>query len=225
MSEDPLHLGGFDVDLIGEAVEAKKTTRKAKDPIAKMNAETAAKREERLTTTGGPSAPPRGAAPPPPEPTVDKSTLLDKIGMFRERFPNIKSRNKVSAKSSVEEIEDELHYIEQQLGQRDGHMGDHLLVLAMSAIEEVTTKHYNPLNLQLNGLAQVTKDNKDQFSPILDELFIKYGAQMYVGPEMRLAMALGTMVYTVHSANTGNVAVAQALAKMGKTVPVTKTDL
>ena len=48
---------------------------------------------------------------------------------------------------------------------------------------------------------------------------------MYVGPEMRLAMAVGTLIFTVHSANSGNPAVAQALEKMGQKVNVPKTDL
>ena len=214
MSDDPLFLGGLDAEVIEEAAAVKKMTKKAKDPIAAKNAETAAKREERLTSAKAP--PP---APPPlvhDEPVVDKSALLDKIGLYREKFPHLKSRNKISAKCAIDELEDELHYIEQQLGQREGHMGEHLVVLAMSAIEEVTRKHYNPLGLRLDGLARVAQDNKDQFSPILDELFIKYGAQMYVGPEMRLAMALGTLVYTVHSANSGNVQVAQAMQKMSQ---------
>ena len=54
---------------------------------------------------------------------------------------------------------------------------------------------------------------------------IKYGASMVLSPEMRLAMAVGTMVYTVHSANTGNVAVARAMEAMSKNVVPKATDL
>ncbi len=53
---------------------------------------------------------------------------------------------------------------------------------------------------------------------------IKYGASMYVGPEMRLCMALGSLVYTVHSANTGDLRMAKAMEQMNKAVN-TKTDL
>jgi len=216
MGDDPLRLGGLDADAIADAVEVKKMTKKAKDPIAAKNAETNAKREERMAGKGVPSAPPPSEAPV--KDMKDKSLLLDKIQMYRDRFPHLKSRNKLSAKSAIEEIEDELHYCEQQLGQKEGHMGNHIFLLAMSGLEEVTTKHYNPLGLNLAGLSQVARENQDQFAPILDELVIKYATNMYVGPEMRLAMATATLVYTVHAANSGNPAVAQALASMNKPV-------
>tara|TARA_Y100000385_G_C12806739_1_gene514293 strand:- start:197 stop:670 length:474 start_codon:yes stop_codon:yes gene_type:complete len=156
---------------------------------------------------------------------VDKSAMLDKLEAYRERFPKLKSRNKLTGKSTGDEIADELHYVEQQLGQREGNMGTHVFLLGMSAIEEVAVNHYNPLGLNLSGLSKVTRDNIDQFEPILDELFIKYGASMYVGPEWRLAMATATMVYTVHSANNGNPTVAEAMAKMNQKVTATPSDL
>ena len=97
-------------------------------------------------------------------------------------------------------------------------MGMHVFFMAMAGLEEVTTRYYNPLGLNLSGLTQVARDNGDQFGPILDELMIKYATNMYVGPEMRLAMATATLVYTVHAANSGNPAVAQAMASMTKAV-------
>ena len=45
-----------------------------------------------------------------------KEFFLDKIGAYKEDFPNLKSRNKVGPESTPEEIEDELHYIQLQLG-------------------------------------------------------------------------------------------------------------
>ena len=51
--------------------------------------------------------------PPPPSPE-ELRVMLDKIGAYKERFPNLKSRNKKL--STPEEIEDELHYIQLQLG-------------------------------------------------------------------------------------------------------------
>jgi hypothetical protein len=186
------------------------------------NAATARMKEERLAKNSDPGP---SAAPPPPEPVENKSGLLDKIQAYRERFPHLKSRNKVSARSAIDEIQDELHYMEQQLGQKDGHMGNQIFLLAMTGIEH-STRHYNPLNLNLTGLAKVANENQDQFAPILDELFIKYATNMYVGPEMRLVMATATLVYTVHSANSGNPQVARAMEAMSKQVaPTAAKDL
>ena len=223
MSDDPLNLGGLaDGSAVESAVETRKQrSKKPVDPVAAQRAETAAKREDRLSRDPGPStAPP----PPPPEPVEDKSALLDKINAYKERFTHLKSRNKLSGKSGLDEIRDELHFIEQQLGQREGNMSVQLYLLAMSGLEE-GTKYYNPLSLNLTGLGSVARDNVASVEPLLDELFIKYATNMYVGPEMRLAMATATLVYTVHSANSGNPAVAKAMEAMSKGLVPQKTDL
>ena len=195
---------------------SEKRTKKKINPVTQLNADTAQRREERLAKTGSntrDNAPPPPPPPPKPPPPVDKSAMIDKLNAYRERFPEVKSRNKITVKSSVEEIEDELHFIESQLGSSGYGSSMAFLVLAMGAAEQ-STKFYNPLGLKLDGLSKVTQDNSEQLAPIMDELVIKYGLQMSMGPEARLAFTLATMVYTVHAANTGNVAVAQAMAKM-----------
>lgn len=226
MADDPLLLGGLDTDVIEAQVETRKATKGKKDSAAAMlRAETAAKKEERLSKEPSIAPPPMTTAPEPP--VQDKSLLLDKIQAYRERFVHIKSRNKVSGRSSIDELEDELHYIEQQLGQKEGHMGTSAFLLTLSGIEQVTMNHYNPLGLNLTGLSKVAQDNQGQFAPILDELFIKYATNVYVGPEMRLAMATATLMYTVHSANTGNPTMARAMEAMAKEVvgPANAKDL
>ena len=104
MSDDPLRLGGLDAETIDEAVQSRKGKKGTES--ARMNAATAAKKEERLSSNQdpGPSAP--HAPPPPPqvEPVENKSFLLDKIQAYRERFPHLKSRNKVSARSTIAEM-------------------------------------------------------------------------------------------------------------------------
>ena len=150
----------------------------------------------------------------------DPSAILDKIEAYRDRFPNLKSRNKVSAKSTTTELIDELHYIELQLGSAKtgtgGSMGCMALGAAMSGLELVTSEIWNPLGLNLQGLGRVTKDNMAEFEPIMDELMIKYGAGLYMSPEARLLMLVGSTVATVHVANSGDPRVAEVLKKMNK---------
>ena len=85
-------------------------------------------------------------------------------------------------------------------------------------VETVTRDVWNPLSLNLNGLARVTKDNMDEFQPLVDELMIKYGAGMYMSVEMRLALSLGALVMTVHGANSGDPKIAAALEKVNASV-------
>ena len=94
-------MGGLDPEIIAEAVATRPGKTKKESTESKLRAETAAKKEERLQSGRVPAAPP---PPPAPEaPLVDKSVLLDKLLAYKERFPELKSRNKVSAKSSVED--------------------------------------------------------------------------------------------------------------------------
>lgn len=216
---DPLRMSGLDSDAIEEAVS--KRGKSVKTEIAQERVEVAKMKEERLQKKQQipppPSAPP---PPPPPEPEKDRSQLLDKLGQYRERFPELKSRNKIGGRSTVEEIEDELHYVQQQLGSKDSNMGMQVLIACMGGLE-----HMNPMGLNLDGLSKVTKDNSAQFEPIIDELVIKYGANMYMAPEWRLCLAVGSMVYTVHTANSGDPRMAAALDKMHRSAPSSSSDL
>jgi|TARA_B100000073_G_scaffold347634_1_gene362626 hypothetical protein len=225
MSDDPLHLADLNPENIEQAKFEKGLSKKAKDPIAIKNAATAAAREERLARKAEtPKEASSSKAPPPPPDPIDISALLDKVQAYRERFPHLKSRNKLSGKSSDTEVLDELHFIEQQLGRKDGHMGNTLYLMAMAGLEN-STQYYNPLNLNLSGLTNVAKDNMAELTPIIDELVIKYATNFYVTPEMRLCTATAMMIYTVHSANTGNTTAARAMAAMHKKVMPDSSEL
>jgi hypothetical protein len=145
--------------------------------------------------------------------------LLDKITAYRERFPHLKKRNNLTAKCSIEEIEDELHYLELQLGSQGNTTNFSATVLygTMLGLEKVTKDYWNPLGLDLNGLGTVTKQNMDQFQPILDELMIKHNAGTYTSPEWRLALAIGASVLTVNAANQ-NPEMARAVKSMNQAV-------
>ena len=226
--DDPLSLSDLNPNKIAAEVAEKKIKKKAEPTEIEVQREQRLQnKEKRMGGPSGPNAPP---APPPPPPVSaeEKSALLDKLGAYRERFPHLKKRNNVTVKSSADDIEDELHYCEMQLGSRqDNNIGGMILHGSMLAIETIHRDVYNPLGLNLNGLAKVTKDNMAEFQPIVDELMIKYSTGLYMGPEMRLVLAMGALVMTVHGANSGDVRIASALEKMntGVKVPAGAEDL
>lgn len=184
-------------------------------------AETAQKRDMKASTRPMPAP---KAPPPPPMPpkasraeiVADKEAMeyeerqvtLDKIGKYRERFPKLKKRNgALSIKSGLTELYDELHYIEQQMGRDETSMGalkpaNMCFVTSMYGLE-MATKHYNPLNLQLNGLGSTTQASIKSFEPLLDEFMIKHSMDMTASVEFRIVMMVVTTVATVHLANTG----------------------
>jgi len=155
----------------------------------------------------------------------EKTEMLDRIGAYKERFKQLKSRNKVSGKSSYEEVADELHYIEVQLGQGDTNNAGCLALIGLCYGAEALTNEWNPLNLRLQGLGATVKENTDQFESVVDELMIKYGASLYVCPEMRLAMLLSATVLTVHATNSGDAGLAVALDKMNGMNPGAKKEV
>lgn len=55
------------------------------------------------------------------EDDAEKTRLLDQIEAYRARFKSLKKRNKCeNMKASLAELHDEVHYIESQLGHKDG---------------------------------------------------------------------------------------------------------
>ena len=206
--DDPLELAGLDPAVI----EAKDAAAKNKKPpttelelakearLAEKEKRLAAVKVAQAAAAKAATAPP--ATPPPPQ--VDKSMLLDKIGAYRERFPHLKKRNgSVTLKSSVDEIIDELHYIEMQLGSSGGSssIAGTVLIAGMVGVEKFTDSYWNPLGLNLHGLGTVTQQNLSEFQPILDELMIKYHAGCYTSPEWRLVLTMSATIMTVHAAN------------------------
>lgn len=203
--EDPLSLSGIDADSIRATIEAKK------EKPAKKPSELEVKKEERLNAKEARLA---NKQPVGEEgystSTENRTKLMDKITAYKERFPTLKTRNKTL--KTEEDMLDELHYLELQLGSgKDNALASTLFVMSMTTVEHMVDV-YNPLGLNLTGLGQVAKNNLSEFLPLLDELSIKYGGSLYMPVEYRLCLAVGSLVYTVHLANS-DPKVAQALHK------------
>jgi hypothetical protein len=150
----------------------------------------------------------------------ERQQLLDRIMKYRERFTKLKKRNgALSIKSSLTELKDEEHYIEQQLGREEGPGGslkpaNLFFVATMHAIEQGSAI-YNPLKLQLRGLGATTQASVKSFEPLLDEFMIKHSMDMTASVEFCILMMIATTVATVHMANTGQ---GDLLAKLGPKV-------
>ena len=230
-SNDPLGLAELDPDVIQTKIDARDKKGKMPSELEMQKETRLAEKEKRLTSglsrgkTPGVTESP-ALAPPPPK--VDRSNLLDKIHAYRERFPFLKKRNNVTAKSTVEEIQDELHYCELQLGSQSGkqNLGATVLYGSMLMIEKATNEYWNPLGLNLTGLGTVCQQNIDQFQPILDELMIKHNAGVYTSPEWRLCLLISATVMTVNAANN-NPDMARAVKSMNMAVqnPAEAKDL
>lgn len=157
-----------------------------------------------------------------------RQSLLDKIGKYRERFTKLKKRNgSLNIKSSLIELSDEVHYIEQQLGREEGPAGslkpaNMCFVASMYGIEHGTNV-YNPLGLKLSGLGQTTQQSIQQFEPLLDEFMIKHSMDLTASVEFRIIMMIVTTVATVHMANSGHGA--DILSKLNAAQPGDEADL
>lgn len=225
---DPLALKDLDPRAIAAAVDAKKTKTKPLSELDIKKEERLAQKEQRLAAQtsstkypSGPAAKVQEAVKEDKQETIQ--SLLDKLGGYKERFPHLKSRNKVGAKSSVEEIEDEIHYYEVQLGSsNNSRLGMFVFLTGIKLVEEVNEKRWNPFGLKLKGLGNVAESNAEQLTDIIDELSIKYGLGMYMSPEMRLVCTVGAMMHTVHRVNSGDRALAEAMSKVSGNINVPK---
>jgi hypothetical protein len=206
--EDPASLHNVTVDGVGERIALTQ----------------AAQRKQ-------PRPPPPPKPPAQPKPTAqelkqmqeqdefeERQVLLDKVLKYRERFPKLKKRNgSLTIKSSLLELQDEVHYIEQQLGRDENtaqlRPANMVLIATMHGLEHMTRYYYNPLNLNLHGLGMTTQANVKAFEPLLDEFMIKHGMEMAASVELRILLMIGTTVMTVHAANTRGMAEVVSEAK------------
>lgn len=202
--EDPTDVANVSVEGIGERLYLSRAAEKAPAPKQKGAGSSS-------------SAPVAKPMPPPKELSKEqrdaaeydeRQALLDRILKYRERFTKLKKRNgSLSIKSSLVELADEVHYIEQQLGREEGPVGalkpaNLCFIGTMHAIEQGIAV-YNPLQLKLSGLGNTTQQSIKQFEPLLDEFMIKHNMDMTASVEFRIIMMVVTTVATVHFANTG----------------------
>ena len=104
-NRDPLALADLDPDAIQARIDLR--DKKAPKPPSEleMNKEARlAEKEKRLSTGIAKKAPSDAPPTAPPPPIVNRSMLLDKITAYRERFPQLKKRNNVNAKCTIEEL-------------------------------------------------------------------------------------------------------------------------
>ena len=175
-----------------------------------------------------PKPPPAPKAPPKPSKAEmdrmieedeyeDRQVALDKVMKYRQRFPELKSRNRnLSIKSSLMELLDEVHFIEEQMGTRDdaGLMrpANMVFIAGMYGLEH-GAQVWNPLNLKLQGLGQTVQASLAEFEPLIDEFCIKHGMELAASVEVRILGMVAMTVATVHAANTG--ANLDILSKLG----------
>ena len=219
---DPAHMGLFDpanVEAERAALAAAKRPLAGEAETAKMRAATNAKAEQRKAEKQQAKlAPPSAARAPPAQPPDDphyKATLLKRVAGYRQLNGALKPRHAkwCIVQSSQQEIEQEVRHLEDELGKGDTRsLGTHLLLTFMSGVETLTREVYNPLNLQLSGLADITRSKSAELAPLIEELMIKYDASLSVAVEWRLAMVLTQTVVLVHMANTGNLPLEKVLA-------------
>ena len=102
---DPLNLIELDPVVLSAAQEERAVAKK-KGGASSSKAPSEPKEMKKQKEVVAAMAETPQELPPPPSPE-ELRVMLDKIGAYKERFPNLKSRNKKL--STPEEIEDELH--------------------------------------------------------------------------------------------------------------------
>ena len=134
---DPLNLIELEPIALGAAQEERAAKKKGGGQHAPPKEPKEPKRGSLPAALEAPAAPPE-PIPPSPE---QLRLMLDKISAYRERFAHLKSRNKKL--STPEEIEDELHYLELQLGSSQGvNFGASGLVVRIVCVSRKITSPY-----------------------------------------------------------------------------------
>lgn len=220
---DSAFMGGFTETNVAavESAHAAASSATREGPVAKQRAETAAKAEARKAAKASKPAVVKAPAPAPAAAAAvaaetereAKHKLLKRVEGYRKLKPGLKpcGRAWCTASSSMQDIEDEVASAQHQLGEQPTTgLATNFLVSSLAAFE-VLTQTYNPMALNLKGLGDFSKMKEAEFAPLVEEFMIKHGASLSLPVEVRIVMAIGSIVSLVHIANT-NPAVAEALA-------------
>jgi hypothetical protein len=125
--------------------------------------------------------------------------ILVKIKKYKTTFPQItEDVDTTDARDlSLNELENMVEDIEFLVSVRQSAGAARQMFLSSMNVAETIGK---PIGLKLTGLTNVCAANNDLLQ-IVDEVSIKYGDQVSIGPEVRLGLLLMQLVTAVHQHN------------------------
>lgn len=151
------------------------------------------------------------------EETLDRDDLIRQIEDYHREFPEIlnnkdvkkaqenvkKVRERYTDATSTEKIKEDLELIKVAVGGKNmgGALSGLCVPIAM-IIEHVGSEMGLKLNGPSKSLTEVVHTNRTVFESCIKEIVCKYGLGTYMQPEVRLAIALGSCVLSVHTENT-----------------------
>ena len=136
----------------------------------------------------------------------ERASLVRKIHAYNKKFSEkLKGMNITQAKgqkATIEELRQQLSDIEHELGKSGGiELAVSGYVGAMTILEQ-THYTWNPMNLKLAGLGQVTQANAEKLMDLLEEFAIKHENWFSQSIEVRILAFTASLIATVHRANT-----------------------
>lgn len=136
---------------------------------------------------------------------LDKMEMYEKITTYYKYF-DIKPNLKIKKDSSMDILEKELCRCEIESNKKTDPIETYkdLFILSGTAIE-ASTKFFNPLGLELEGLSRVlnANRNKEELDITIKQLIMKYDLYKYnpASPEMKLAKIMFSTCMAVDNFN------------------------
>ena len=134
------------------------------------------------------------------EDKIYRRQLIVRIRKYKAAFPDIvgdidTGEIRDLGLSELEVLAEDVEYM---VSVRQSTTASRELFLAGTSIAEVIAK---PFNLKLKGLNNVCQHH-DKLLLTVDEIGIRYGDTMSIGPEVRLGILLGQIALAVHQHNS-----------------------
>jgi len=135
--------------------------------------------------------------PSPGYRTVDeeKVDLLNKLERLSKKGHTIRPLNMYS---SLEDVRNEYKRVSYSIEIETGlRFSRRMLITCVTGLEYMNTT-FNPLDVNLEGWAEATHTNIDDYDSVLEELIVKYRGAAKMAPELRLLLMLGGSAATHH---------------------------
>lgn len=160
----------------------------------------------RTSSSSKPAPPPSSKGADPEKQKNIKLVKLNKIKKYVERWPNVKSviKSMPTISSSEDEIDQVLFDIHLYMNSSSSEKFVPMMVVqGLDLIEKGTMNYFNPLNLDLTGLAKVAQmpENNQKLMDTAYELYIEYQEWFNVGPQARFTMEVLGLMFTIDSYN------------------------
>ena len=132
-----------------------------------------------------------------------KNEKIDLIYRFKKLdHQGIRTTMNYNMNSHLEDMRNEYIKLKKQREIENSVKFQRKMLMALVTGVEFLNSKFDPFSVKLDGWSESVNENVNDYDEIFEELFLKYGADSDMAPEIRLLFTLGGSAFMFHLTNT-----------------------